>query len=555
MSSRLVVGARVRVVLNGRRVGGWVVDISAHGDREHHVSLDRLSPIQSLSGAGVAADVVALTKWVSQQWYGPWRAVLASASAPRVREKSVHSRHGTSVGSFSDPVADAVRDMWASRGGLIVVPPLASSLSCVVGAASFGTVLVICPTIRMAVAGAAALRRRGLTTALLPDDWDNARVGVDVVIGTRSGVFAPVDGLSSIVVIDEHDESLHEERAPTWDAVSVARERARRASIPFFATSPVPSVATLFAYRQSTRWIRGDREWPTIQVSNLNDVPVKGSLLTTEMLDSVKDATKSTVCVLNTKGKSRLLVCKSCRHIQRCSECLSLLSQDGSNPLVCHRCAQERGSVCGECGRASFVVLRGGVGQLREQIEANSQNEVVEITSDSHDDWVSGRVFIGTEAALFRVPSADAVIFCDVDRDLSAPRMTAGSEVLALVARAARIVGGNGKIVIQTRQPDHPVLQALASRVVVDGIRELVESELEKRIALQLPPVSRVIRVGLPNGYSLADDLVGGNVMVAREDDGVLLRSESDEALSSTLQGMRQVFGTTMRVYADPRRF
>ena len=555
MSSRLLLGARVRVVLNGRRVGGWVVDIAPHGDRDHHVALDRLSSLQSLSGAGVAADLVPLTQWVSRHWFGSWRSVLASATAPRVRERSVHPRRGAVTQDFSDSVTDAVRDMWAGGGGLIVVPPLASSLSCVVGAASHGTVLVICPTIRMAVAGAAALRRRGLTTALLPDDWDNARSGVDVVIGARSGVFAPVNRLSSIVVIDEHDESLHEERAPTWNAVSVARERAHRASVPFFATSPVPSVEALFSFQKLTRWIRGEREWPTIVISDLNDVPVKGSLLTTEMLDSVRDITKTAVCVLNTKGKSRLLVCKSCRHVQRCPECLSLLSQDGNAPLFCGQCAQERGAVCGECGRSSFVVLRGGVGQLREQIEANSQRDVVEISSDAHEDWARGQVFIGTEAVLFRVPSADVVVFADIDRDLGAPRMSAGSEVLALIARAARIVGATGTVVIQTRHPDHPLIQALSSSDVVGGVRQFIESELAKRMALHLPPVSRVVRVGLPEGAVITEGLISSEVMSARDADGLLLRSESHDALSTTLHNLRREFGTTIRVYADPRRF
>jgi primosomal protein N' (replication factor Y) len=416
-------------------------------------------------------------------------------------------------------------------------------------------VLVICPTVRMAIAGAAALRRRGLTTALMPDDWDDARAGVDVVIGTRSGVFAPVDRLSSVVVIDEHDESLHEERAPTWDAMAVARERARVASVPFYVTSPVPSAASLFAFSDATQWVRSDREWPQIYVTDLNDIPVNGSLLSSEMLHSVSDVSRSTVCVLNTKGKARLIVCKSCREVQRCSECLSLLTQDDEGALHCVRCTKSSGSVCQKCGRASFVVPRGGVSQLRQQLEANSASEIVEITSDSDDSWTAGRVFIGTEAVLYRVPSADTVVFADIDRDLGAPRMTAGSEVLALVARAARIVGANGRIIIQTRQPDHPLMKVLASPSVADGIRDAVESDLARRVGLGLPPASRVVRVTLPKGYEIADGVVSRDVLVAHEEESVLLRSASNSSLSDSLQRMRDVFGTQMRVYADPRRF
>lgn len=555
MSGQLIIGARVRVVLNGRRVGGWVVDISIHGERDHHVSLDRLSSLAQISGQGVDSDVVSLTQWVAGHWWGPWRAVLASASAPRIRPRTAHPRHGDAVRFVSDSVAEATRDGWESGGGLLIVPPLASSLSCVVTAARHGTVLAICPTVRMAVAGAAALRRRGLTTALIPDDWENARAGVDVVIGTRSSVFAPVQGLSSIVVIDEHDEAFHEERAPTWDAVTVAAERARRANVPFFSTSPVPSVRSLYSAPDTTVWIRSEHEWPTVHIADLNDVPVHGSLLTSEMLQKVTDASLSTVCVLNTKGKARLVLCKSCRAVQRCPECLSLLSQDDVGLLTCLRCSRDAGSVCQTCGRSSFVVPRAGVGQLRQQIEANSSNEVVEITSDSDDSWTSGRVFIGTEAVLYRVPTADVVVFADIDRDLSAPRMTSGSEVLALVARAARIVGTNGQIVIQTRQIDHPVIAAMSSPSIADGIRAYLETELSTRVSLGLPPVARVVRVALPPGYVIADGVISDGVMTAREEESLLLRSDSDEALDESIRNLREAFGSSMRVYADPRRF
>lgn len=555
MCERLILGARVRVVLNGRRVGGWVVDLANHGERDHHVALDRLSPLVQISGHGVDPEVVSLTKWVAQHWWGPWRAVLSSASAPRVRERAAHPRHGDDVRFVSDPVAKATQDAWSHGGGLLVVPPLASSLSCVVTAAAKGPVLAICPTVRMAVAGAAALRRRGLTTALIPDDWENARAGVDVVIGTRSSVFAPVQGLASIVVIDEHDEAFHEERAPTWDAVTVASERARRAKVPFFSTSPVPSVHSLYRQPEKTMWVRAEHEWPTIRIADLNEVPVHGSLLTSEMLQKVSDSSLSTVCVLNTKGKARLVLCKSCRAVQRCNECLSLLSQDDAGMLTCARCVRDAGSVCQKCGRSAFVVPRAGVGQLRQQIEANSSNEVVEITSDSDDKWTSGRVFIGTEAVLYRVPTADVVVFADIDRDLSAPRMTSGSEVLALIARAARIVGTRGQVIIQTRQIDHPVITALSSASIAEGIRTYLTSELSTRVSLGLPPATRVVRVALPHGYVIADEVISDDVMTAREEEALLLRSDSDEALNKSIRNLREIFGTTMRVYADPRRF
>lgn len=519
------------------------------------MALDRLSPVTSFSGHGVEPHLVELTHWVAQNWWGPWRATLSSASAPRVRNKYVNSRHGKVDAHVDETISSAVQSLWGKGGGLVVVPPLMSSLSVVVDAAVRGPVLVVCPTVRMAVMGAAALRRKGLTTALVPDDWEQARAGVDVVIGARSAVFAPCAQLSSIVVIDEHDESLHEERSPTWDAVSVARERARRASIPVLLTSSVPSARSLVETDPNIEWVPSDGGWPTITITDLANVPVSGSLLSSELFDVVSQKNLSTICVLNTKGKARLIVCKSCREVQSCRDCSSLLAQDDDGKMFCQRCSSNYGSVCVGCGRSSFAIARGGVTQLRTQLESSRPDGIVEVTADTDDTWEKGRVFIGTEAALFRIPSADCVVFADIDRDLGAPRMTAASEVLTLIARAARLVGSRGRIIIQTRQPQHRLFAALSSHDVSSALREFISSEITQRKMLGLPPFSRIVRIALPDDAVIDPRILPSEVLMAKSDGAVLLRSSSHESLSSVIDQLRLQFGTSMRVYADPRRF
>jgi len=142
--------------------------------------------------------------------------------------------------------------------------------------------LVIVPTVVRARLFAASLKRHGFTVAVLPDEWGSAAGGVDVAIGSRTAVFARVPELRSIVVIDEHDELHHEERAPTWNAVEVAQERARRVGIPCVLTSAVPSAQSLYQHHETTTVVSFDHMWPKIEVVNLDDVPVSGSLLSTE---------------------------------------------------------------------------------------------------------------------------------------------------------------------------------------------------------------------------------------------------------------------------------
>jgi primosomal protein N' (replication factor Y) len=549
-------GTRVRIDLNGRRIGGWVVDIgSADVRTDVQVDINRLVPIVSVSGDGVEPDVVSLTQWMSQHWFGSWRATLSSASAPRMRGRDVNPRHGQNPTFPDDEVSTATRELVSRGGGVLMVPPLASALHVVAELARDGSVLVVCPTQRMAVMGAAALRRRGFTTALVPDDWDAAKSGVDIVIGARSAVLAPCAGLSSIVVIDEHDELHHEERAPTWNAPEVARERARRANVPCVLTSPVPSAAAMRTEKDVGRVSLGESQWPAISVVNLDDVPVSGSLLSTELLESATTPGMTTVCVLNTKGKARLIACKSCRAVQACGECSSLLTQSDDGVLFCVRCQTEAGSVCVSCGRTSFVIPRGGVSQLVAQVVKSTRNPVVEVTAESDDTWTKGSVFIGTEAVLYRIPAADVVVFADIDRDLGAPRITASREVLSLVARAARIVGAKGRVVIQTRQPQHLLLQALAATDQSTALLGWMQKDIAQRQAFSLPPFSSMVRVNVAAPKSLDDVPSLAGVDIAREDDALILKSIDGDAMTAAIQMLRVHYGTALRVHAGPKRY
>lgn len=543
-------------MLNGRRVGGWITHVSRYGEGgDSAVSLERLMPIVSVSGMGVEPELIPLTKWISERWWGSWRSVLSSASAPRVRERVVHSRRNSSQDIGSDAVSDAAFELFQSGGGLLVIPPALSALAVVLRLAVVGPVLVVCPSQKMASMGAAFLRRKGLSTALVPDEWDSARGGVDVVIGTRSGVFAPCPDLTAIVVIDEHDELLKEERSPAWDATAVASERARQAGIPFICTSAVPSAQSLHVRSENTVHVLAENGWPQIVVVNLSDVPVAQSLLSSELLEAVGTSGDTTVCVLNTKGKARLIVCKSCRHVQACPSCSSLLTYDDVNNLWCVRCQELHGGVCLACGRAAFTVPRGGVSQLVSQIQASTRNPVIEISSDSPDDWSKGTVFIGTEAVLHRIPSADTVVFADIDRDLGAPRMTGAHEVLSMIAKAARMVGAKGKLVIQTRQIDNSLIVALSQQNVSLALQKWSDDDSAQRRAMALPPFGAIARVSVTAPRSITEITLPAGVNTARDDDAFLLRAPSRIELDSAVALLREEFGTAVRIHIDPYRF
>lgn len=555
LQARVSIGARVRVNLNHRRVGGWVVALgpSSH-DSQSQIALDRLLPIVSVSGHGVEPDIVPLTQWMSEHFFGSWRATLSSASAPHVRSQTVRAQHGVRPSEGIDEVSSATREVVARGSGLIVVPPLGSALTVVMEMATRGPVLVVCPTQRMATLGAASLRRKGLVTALIPEQWDLARTGVDVVIGARSATLAPCSHMTSIVVIDEHDELLQEERAPTWNAVDVAMERARRANVPCVLTSPIPSAHSVVRCHNNVTLARTMRQWPSVDIVNLDDVPVAGSLLSSELLAAASSPQITVACVLNTKGTARLIVCRSCRHVQTCPECSSLLTQNNET-LTCMRCERDCGSVCLACGRTSFIVPRGGIGQLASQLRASISRDVIEVSGDSHDTWTTGSIFVGTEAVLHRLSRCDVVVFADIDRDLGAPRMTAPREVLSLIARAARLVGEDGKIIVQTRRPDHPVLAAFTQPVPMDALMQWCSHDVEQRKMFSLPPFSSLVEVSLRDPYQVDDIPEWEGLHIARHEDIAVLRGMHRTDLSAGLVILREKFGTALRVHADPLRY
>src|SRR4029079_9282280 len=131
--------------------------------------------------------------------------------------------------------------------------------------------------------------------------------------------------------------------------------------------------------------------------------------------------------------------------------------------------------------------LRPGVTRLRDEIEAAAGRAAVLVTGSEPLPPGDAKVSVAPEAALHRVEQADTVAFLDFDRELLAPRYRAGEQAMALLARAATVVGPRargGRILVQTFLPQHPVLQAA---VRADPGR-LADHEREQRKLLGQPP-------------------------------------------------------------------
>jgi primosomal protein N' (replication factor Y) (superfamily II helicase) len=542
------VGTIVRVELHGRRVRGWVVEL----DEVPAPGVDpaRLKPLAKVSSHGPPPEVVSLAAWAAWRWAGRWVHLLRTASPPvAVRTPAPPPR------SPGEGRAGAVE--------VLRVPPAADRWPLILEAVADGPSIVVVPEVDTAQRLAGRLRRAGHDVALLAGevrgaDFVAAASGRASVVGTRVALWAPIPDaeLRSILVVDEHDEAMQAEQAPTWHARDVAVERARLADVPCRLVSPVPSLDALAVGQLVVP--AGERSgWAAVEVvDRREDEPGRSTLLSSPLTKHLLGGGQ-VVCVLNRLGRSRLLACAACGQVADCERCGAAVAIDAgaAERLRCRACGTERPAVCFACGRGRFKNLRAGVARVREELEALVREPVVEVTATAGDPGDS-RVSIGTEAVLHRLPagSVGVVAFLDLDQELLAPRIRAAEQALALLSRGARAVGGRrggGRLLLQTRHPEHPVVRA----AVLGDPGRVAEVELPRRNELRFPPAAAVALVSGPSAPAWADgapDVLG--VEVRAGGDGTwLVRADDASALADFLELAPRPPGR-VRIEVDPPR-
>ena len=423
-----------------------------------------------------------------------------------------------------------------------------------VAAAARGQALILVPDHDRADDLTRRLARQGAWVVRHPAGWAAAAAGATVV-GTQSAAWAPAPELAAVLVIDEHDEAYCSASAPTWHARDVAVERARRAGVPCVLLSPVPSLEALRA-KPVLRPARGpEREsWPLVEVVDRRGEDAGRSGLYSPSLVRVLREGGRVACVLNRKGRALLLACGVCGELVVCTDCGSPMRQGDEGGLVCRAAGHTRPKVCAECGSTAMKNLRAGVSRVREELEALVRTPVAESTGSGYEGPPTARVVVGTEAVLHLGRPFEAVAFLEFDQELLAPRFRAREQALALVARAARITGGRndgGRVLVQTRLPDDPAVQA-AFRA---DPAWLARSERDRRRQLGLPPYGALAVVSGP----VADEFMAGlgrpdGVRIAPDPGGqFFLRAPEYDTLCDALASAERPPGR-LRIDVDPLR-
>jgi primosomal protein N' (replication factor Y) len=541
----------VRVVLNGRRVGGWITAVGTEPPAGVKVA-----PLAKVSGVGPSADMIDLGRWAAWRWAGRLATFLTTASPPGMVDRlpsAALARSGHPLSQLSQ--GTDVAGYFDQPRTVLRLPPTDDVLPVALAAASRGDALILCPSLVAARDLALRLRRAGAPVALHPRDWAQAAAGGVSVVGTRAAAFAPMPALAAVVVVDEHDEAFQNEGSPTWHAREVALERARRARVPAVMTSPCPSLESVQRSPLVTASRTSERAgWPIVEVVDRRDDDIGRTGLYSEALVRALRVDGRAVCVLNRTGRAGLLACRNCGEITRCEKCEASVVETERGTLVCRRCATTRPVVCQTCGASRLSNLRQGIGRAREELEALLGESVAELSGATRGVGLpSSRVVVGTEAALHQIDTATVVAFLEMDQELMASRYRAAEQAMALLARAARLVGprrGSGRIVVQTRVPDHEVLRAatLADPSIV------MDAEAARRAVTGFPPAVTMALVG----GSAAPDYVErvGNplgIEIRQREDTWLLVAEDRKLLLDTLAQVERPPGR-LRLQIDPMR-
>ncbi len=582
------VGTRVRVPLHGRTVRGWVVQSDVG-------TLDGVEvlPLKSWLGWGPPDDLVEVAEWASWRWAGPVSFFLRAASP------SVVVRHLPDVPPAPRPAVSDSRDgatprLWdralTQRAVTVVrLPPATDLIDLVLGVvedpgvrARGGSVVVLVPSTGWAERLTSRLLRRGCPAT---GAWDAARAGWPVVVGSRGGAWAPVPRLAAAVVLDAHDASYREESAPTYSAVDVLFERARRQAAPCLLVSPVPPVALAADDEMETLAPPGVEEragWSTLERVDRRGADPRTGMFSEEfvrlaraVLDDPATAGRGPlVCVYNRTGGARVLACRHCGELARCTRCGAAASRPREEEVLrCLRCGDTRPVVCAACGRLRMKTLRAGVSRLREELAALLGVEVGEVAGpragSAEPVLPAAPVLVGTEAVLHRVRHAAAVVFLDIDLHLLATRLTAIEDTLALLVRAARLVGARGtgppwaRVQAQTRVPDHALLVAVSK----GEPQPVLDEEAAVRRLSALPPFAALAVVSgvLAPDYALAlsqqaatatataTGAEAGAVTVSPLDEGrILLRAATHGPLCDLLARVPRPPGRGLRVEVDP---
>jgi primosomal protein N' (replication factor Y) len=453
--------------------------------------------------------------------------------------------------------------------------------------------------------GKVAVLHSGLSKGERLDAWSMVQRGErTIAIGPRSAVFAPVKNLGIIVVDEEHDDSYKQGSTPRYNGRDLAVVRGTIEKIPVILGTASPSGES-WQNAQHNRYTllslpdRATKEkLPKITLIDSNKQEF--ALLSRELLAAIGKRTakkEQSIILINRRGHSPIQMCFACGHVEKCPQCdLSLTYHRHGEILRCHHCGYWKSAKtrCPKCSGEEYIRQGPGIQKVQDALkELLPQTRVIRMDADTtttkSSHWKiirqfamgEGDVLLGTQmvAKGHDFPNVTLAAVIGAEMGLYMPDFRAQERTFNLLLQVAGRSGRGdkpGEVIIQTTDPDNPVIQMACSH----DYKAFITQELKMRKTLNNPPTSRMVRLlwtgknqakvrkaadatctaQLPSTCTL---LGPSEAALARISDkyrySALLKAPRHRTLRTAVQALRKTFGelkqTTVRldVDVDPR--
>lgn len=357
--------------------------------------------------------------------------------------------------------------------------------------------------------------------------------GGELVVGVRSSIFLPLKNLGLVVVDEEHDAGYKQtDPAPRYNARDAAVVLARLMNARVVLGSATPSLESYtnaltgkYGYAPlMERW--GDGVLPEVVVSDSLRALKRGERKTHFNLDLLKNIERSleageqVMLFQNRRGYSPYMQCTTCGYSPRCPHCNVTLTQHRSNRMECHYCgySEERNTVCPNCHTQDMRSMGFGTEKVEEEIQRMFPDAVVDrLDGDTSTSETAFRriihrfeegttnILVGTQIITkgFDFGGVTTVGILNADNLVMQPNFRSSERAFQLMMQVAGRAGrrnDRGRVVIQTSQPQHPVIRSVAMGDYV----AMSSRELAERKEFGYPPYSHLVRFTLRHKeYSL----------------------------------------------------
>ncbi len=320
--------------------------------------------------------------------------------------------------------------------------------------------------------------------------------GADIVVGTRSAVFAPLENIGLVIIDEEQEHTYRSESAPRYAAHEVARQRAAENGSLLLLASATPSTESFYAAQNGrTQLVRltqryGGNPLPSVQIVDMRAELASGNPreISLAMEDAIRrnlDAGKQTILLLNRRGYQTMAQCDDCREVLKCPKCsVPMVYHKASHKLLCHYCGTQLDPPPKTCPACGGKLLYRGFGtqkaeeelaQLFPEARVLRMDQDSTAAKDAHEKLLAKfarheyDIMVGTQMVAKGLDFEDVTLVgvLGIDSLLFAQGFRAYETVFSLITQ---VVGRSGRAkdpgfaIIQTTDPDNPVLNLAAAQ-------------------------------------------------------------------------------------------